>query len=98
MGRSMIHGRGNGRLLVRSFIRMMWTDLMIVSNHESCINGGFIIGLAQCRMGHKIKAGSGIQEILRAGYGMKIVSQVMMLLFQLVGCGIVLKLMAGSWI
>ena len=34
--------------------------------------GGFSIGLAGYGMQHKIEAGSGIQEILRAGYGMKI--------------------------
>ena len=46
-------------------------------------------------MGHKIEAGCGIREISRAGYGMKIACPIGMRSFQLVGCGIVLKLLAG---
>ena len=33
---------------------------------------GSNIGLARCELGHKIKAGCGIREKLRARYGMKI--------------------------
>ena len=43
-------------------------------------------------MEHKITAGCGIQEILWAGYGMN--GEIGMRSFQLVRCGIVLKLIA----
>ena len=65
----------------------------------SCDKRGSNIALAGCRMGHKIEAGCGIREMLKAGYGMKISWRDRDVLTSIgAGCGIVLKLIAGCGI
>ena len=50
-------------------------------------------------MGHKIDAGCGIREMLKAGYGMKISWRDRDVLTLIgAGCGIVLNLIAGCGI
>ena len=44
------------------------------------------------RMGHKFETGCGIREILRTDMGWKYLGAIGMRSFQLVGCGIVLKI------
>ena len=45
-----------------------WSCIDLVSLFHSTLSGRSNIGLAGCGMGHKIEAGYGICEILRAGY------------------------------
>ena len=55
------------------------------------------MGLAGCRMGHKIETGCGKREILRAEYGMKISCRGQDALISIGGVWDSFEIVGGMW-